>query len=1181
MRRVVPGVLAAVLLAASSVQSSVASAPVMQSTEPQLSAEARAQAEARRTGKPVAVAGRQDAATSVVANPTGSFTATLKATSAPAAQFGVAGVPTPTDPAQAGWALVFSGHPGNPYWNGDGDGVAKVGQCYNANGDCDGIGAARSYFQYNTGWLNGREIISSSFRALEVHAPSCQARWVDAYGTWPVSGGTTWSQQPGVTHNLGGYNIAAGRSGCPAAYLEFNSADLVRWSTTPSNGLGTTTVMLRARDEGDQIAWKKFATTPVLSVTYNTRPNTPDGLAIENDRPCGTGANEVRVNPQLNAPPGEPSRGPRLWSTVSDPDGGSVAARYRVYERDHSTLVHSADTTGLNSPGRFSIDVPAALSADGRQLSYRVLGWDGMHESAAASAWCDVTIDRTAPSYAPNVTSPTYKECPDELTCPASGAVGFTGGFAFTSGGDTDLAGYLYTLEGAGPVGGEPQQEKYATIGADGVARALVTPQDDGPQTLIVRAVDKAGNASAVVKSFRFWVGRGTPPTAHWRLDGHGTDTAVVEDRPGRLDGVKPAGDAVAWRTGRIGDALWMNGSANAYVSTSKQSAIDTSKSFTVSAWLKLDEAGTVHRTAVSQDGSTISGFFLQYNPASRKWNFVLPATNADGAVRDLAESSAPAVAGRWTHLVGVFDDGAKQLRLYVDGVPGTTGSHPTPWAATGLAKLGAAQVGKQVVNQWLGSIDDVRLYQRVLTKAEIDDLAGRPSTEELFWGFDESTGGRVSDASGNYRQGALRPDASRTAGAVGSGAVRLDGSGLGIFPGVPVVRTDGSFTVSARVKLDAVDGVSRTILSQDGAQASGFQLSYRGDNRRWSFSLDKGGTVDSDQIARQGVWTELTAVYDQAAGQMRLYVDGEQPGAFALAQSSVNSTGTFRVGAGQQGASPLIGEIDDVHAWTGARTGDQILADHDQAVTQRSTPYGGQLARYATNEGISIVTNGPVPPGAHYLGSLGVPAPEGTAGTRTIYSCLNNTRDYFLSATCEGHLELGPVGQFWISKPSGIDTITVYRCYVPGVAHFASTDPNCEGATTEFLLGYTKAYSGLVRHLATNYPYDHLSSTARTTGNVRPELPLGYLSPIQVPGTTALKLCKAGEDAFSSTDASCEGETVVGSSGFIWTEPPTDRTSRPVYRCRTSWNDLFDSNDPNCEGQTVERLLGHVVVRP
>ncbi|MEU7853185.1 hypothetical protein [Nonomuraea sp. NPDC049141] len=162
--------------------------------------------------------------------------------------------------------------------------------------------------------------------------------------------------------------------------------------------------------------------------------------------------------------------------------------------------------------------------------------------------------------------------------------------------------------------------------------------------------------------------------------------------------------------------------------------------------------------------------------------------------------------------------------------------------------------------------------------------------------------------------------------------------------------------------------------------------------------------------------------------------------------------------------------------------------------------------------------------------------------------------------------------------------TLLVYRCQVPGVGHFASTDPGCEGQTTELpALGYTLAYTRLIRHTTTGYPYDHASATARIGANYRPEGSTGALSMTQLPGTTALLSCQDGIDTFTSTDSACEGKTVVRRLGFIWTSAPQGVPGAPgaigfeLFRCRASWGDLFDSGDPGCEGQTLDRSLGFV----
>ncbi|MET9274817.1 LamG-like jellyroll fold domain-containing protein [Kribbella sp. NPDC003557] len=1073
-----------------------------------------------------------------------------------------------------GWAMVFSGHPEDEYWGGDGEGVAKVGNCYDARGECYGIGVARSYFRFDVrGLLGGRKLIkSASFNAFLDHVPDCaQQRTVRASSTAPVGTGTNWANRPGIATSLGDVMPPQ----CKDIWLGWSAVRAVNDGISLHDGWAT--IALSATNEADQYAWKKFGTRPTLSVTYNTRPGVPTDLAVEGQLCRGQ---EIFVNPAVSGEEEDQTRGPVLSVKATEEDPQLIRTVFEWADRAHNRI--GGATTGLFASGTtFKAGVPSANAAHGSRLSFRAFASDDV-DGSGWSGYCDLTIDKVAPQEAPTVHSDTYPEC-TVADCRQYGGVGFTGGFTFGAGqNDTDVAGFQYSLLGA-------FENRYAPVGSDGLARVLITPPDYGPQFLSVRAVDRARNVSSTTQVYEFHVKHGGSPTAAWRLNGEGSDTAVVDDAAGHRDGVRPAAPAAQWKGGRNGDALWLNGSQSAYVAASGTSAVDTSKSFTVSAWVKLDQAGTVYRTAVSQSGSRLSGFFLQYNPSTKKWNFMMPASDADTAARHVAASPGSAVAGRWTHLTGVFDDATKQITLYVDGVQGTTASHSTPWRATGAMQLGRAQYQAAGADNWLGALDDVQVFNRVLTTVEIDDLAGRPAAEQAFWPLDEPTGTQVSDASGNYRLGTAAPGVTRTAGAVGTGAVRLDGSG-GITGPAAVVRTDSSFTVSARVKLDTVDAVSRTALSQDGQQSSGFQLGYDGPKRRWYFGLSQADsatdlpvTVTDDSAPTAGQWTSLTGVYDQAAGQIRLYVDGRQVGGYPAAQAKWNATGAFQVGTARkagQVANAFTGEIDDVHAWSGVRTEGQVQDDLAHPATTRSTAYSGQLSYFLDSNGFRMVTNGPVPPSSHFQKSLGVPAPAGTANTTTVLACRNGATDYFLDATCAGHTVLGSVGQFWKSPPAGVETVPVYRCYIYMVAHFASNDENCDGvagATMEFRLGYVRPYFALVRTSATNHPYDHISSTAKQPATQRAESSLGYLAMRQLPGTTPWMLCRDGADSFTSSDPGCEGKTVVALSGYGWTEPAPGRVE--VFRCRASWGDLFDSRDAGCEGaqHTLVRSVGYV----
>jgi hypothetical protein len=889
-------------------------------------------------------------------------------------------VDPPIRAARVGFTTVVSGNPNRGYWGGipdndqDTNPRAKVGYCgWNL---CNGIGITRSFFVYDVRSLAGKIILSSEFNAFLGYSPSCNKRGVQAASTTRATTATTWSNQPTLIHNMSERHVAYGYStSCPSAWVGFPAPQAV--PDALARGGGYATIMLRALAESDEYTWKKFGPNPTLDIVYNTKPNAPTNLSAEG-KACALEPNEPYVNPFID---GEVRRGPRLAAKLVDVDGDTVKAEFAWQKRD-GTGAASASTVFKASGSIFTVDVPSAQAGDFTKLRYRARGVDSHAAAGPWGPWCDVTVDRLAPVAAPTVTSTTYPRCflpgevPDDPNqpCPSGGGIGRTGTFAVRPGAaDTDVAGFRYNLTGTAP--------RSVAAGTGGVTNILITPPDDGPMDLYVRSVDRAGNLGPEVRyHFIVRLGAGTPPVAQWRLNGI-PETTAVDDSANHHDGAVTLGPT-AWRPGRHGNALWFNGTASAFVNTTNGPAVHTNGSFTVSAWAKLDAADGNFRTVVSQDGTNVSAFYLQYNGSTRKWNFGMTGSDVADPVRSAAESTLPAVAGRWTHLLGAYDAATKQIRLYVDGVAGAAVSHPTTWDAGGTAQLGRHKASTGYVCNWLGSIDEVRIYDRMVGAAEIVELAGAPAREELFLPLEEGTGTTVVDASGNNRVGTVGSAGSWTTGRtdpdgnVGK-ALSFDGGTATLTVPGPVVRTDASFTVTAWVNLAVADANWHTVLSQDGNRTSGFELGYRGDTKQWTFRMPTADVdnpifivVDDAAGVVAGQWTHLAAVYDQGAGQLRLYVSDEVAGPRLAGQVAMNSgwnaTGALQVGRARKAgapATPFAGVVDDVHVWTGVRTADQIWADMDSTVTRRDSVDAGRLSRFANVGQFHIVTTSAAPP--------------------------------------------------------------------------------------------------------------------------------------------------------------------------------------------------------------------------
>ncbi|HET9379140.1 MAG TPA: LamG-like jellyroll fold domain-containing protein [Chthoniobacterales bacterium] len=201
--------------------------------------------------------------------------------------------------------------------------------------------------------------------------------------------------------------------------------------------------------------------------------------------------------------------------------------------------------------------------------------------------------------------------------------------------------------------------------------------------------------------------------------EGSGTYAAdSVGDHPATLLG------GAGWTTGIAGPhALSLPGVPGAYADIAAP-VLDTTKSFTVAAWVKLNNTNG-YQTFVSEDTSVQAAFFLQLRGDSHQFSFTVPY---DFFV--LPQSGFTPVAGQWYHLAGVYDAVAHSATLYVNGLLADQIFFVNPAAATGHSSVGRGQFGGNPVDFVNGAIDDVRFYQAALTGSQILEIArvGNPS---------------------------------------------------------------------------------------------------------------------------------------------------------------------------------------------------------------------------------------------------------------------------------------------------------------------------------------------------------------------------------------------------------------------------------------------------------------------
>jgi len=173
------------------------------------------------------------------------------------------------------------------------------------------------------------------------------------------------------------------------------------------------------------------------------------------------------------------------------------------------------------------------------------------------------------------------------------------------------------------------------------------------------------------------------------------------------------------WGAGFSGTALTFDGAAQA--AADAPATVDTGASFSVSAWVRLDDIDRSH-TAVSQDGGDVSAFSLGYSADGDAWAFAMPAADSKTAAVARALAPLPPRTGDWQHLVGVYDASAGELRLYVDGSRAGTAAYRSGWSSAGSFAVGRGCSGGPA--DWFsGRVDQVRVWNRALSAADVSAL--------------------------------------------------------------------------------------------------------------------------------------------------------------------------------------------------------------------------------------------------------------------------------------------------------------------------------------------------------------------------------------------------------------------------------------------------------------------------
>ncbi len=231
-----------------------------------------------------------------------------------------------------------------------------------------------------------------------------------------------------------------------------------------------------------------------------------------------------------------------------------------------------------------------------------------------------------------------------------------------------------------------------------------------------VRAADASGNLGGYSNVATAVTTSTPPPTglvAAYALN-EGAGTTVTDASGNGNTGTISGG--VAWSTaGRWGGALSFNG-VNSLVRVASSASLNLGAAMTLEAWIQPTAAQSGWRTIVQRE---VDAYFLN---ASNDSGPLRPAGGGTlGGATVFVSGPTASPINAWTHVALTYN--GTTLRLYVNGV-----------LAASQARTGSIQASSNPL--WIGGnspygeyfqglIDEIRIYNRALTQAEIQaDMA-------------------------------------------------------------------------------------------------------------------------------------------------------------------------------------------------------------------------------------------------------------------------------------------------------------------------------------------------------------------------------------------------------------------------------------------------------------------------
>lgn len=429
--------------------------------------------------------------------------------------------------------------------------------------------------------------------------------------------------------------------------------------------------------------------------------------------------------------------------------------------------------------------------------------------------------------------------------------------------------------------------------------------------------------------------GGGGPIAAYSFDEGEGT---TVDDLSGNGHTATIIG--AQWTTkGRFGGAMQFDVAHEEDVlKVPDANDLDLTGDFTLEAWVRPISVRAWATVIGKEDAEESSFSYLLYSQAESGGPGV-ELRKGSTTTEEFAEEELPIEA--WSHIALTSD--RKKARLYVDGVLVKTSKSFALPSTNGALTIGGNGIWGEYFD---GRIDEVRIYDRVLSEAEVqtDEVTTlqTPAAGPLVeFSFDEAEGEQVADLSGNGHDATIE-GAERSEGKYG-GSLKFDGESMLSVPASEELDLTEEFTLEAWIKPEPGCEFGQIFVKEDAAEEQSAYVFAKHGSRLAAYLGVPGVEAESSYgTLRNGVWQYIALTYNGA--HVRLYVNGHLVESVP-AIDVISTDGILRIGGSNiwGPGDDFAGKIDQVRVYGRALFEAEIAAD--------KSPREGPVAAYTLNE--------------------------------------------------------------------------------------------------------------------------------------------------------------------------------------------------------------------------------------